>query len=192
MNNIGTQEIKTSRLLLRKVKESDYKDIYQYASKEEVARYVTWSPHKRIKETKALCKMWADEYKKENTYRWAVVYNSMVIGVTDVVELINCSAVLGWCIDRPYWNQGIMTEAAAAVRDYMFGKVGVENIFAAYVTENIGSGRVMQKIGMRAVSHDEYFSVLKTECESELNGRQVSYCRMTKDEWKIFKDSAFI
>ncbi|MDE5670969.1 MAG: GNAT family N-acetyltransferase [Eubacterium sp.] len=184
MNNIGTQEIKTKRLLLRKVKESDYKDIYEYASKEEVAKYVTWPPHKSIEDTKALCKMWADEYKKENTYRWAVVYNNRVIGVTDVVEFINCSAVLGWCIDSLYWNQGIMTEAAAAVRDYMFGKVNVDNIFAAYVTENIGSGRVMQKIGMHAVSHEEYYSVLKTECESELNGRPVSCCRMTKDEWK--------
>lgn len=64
MNHIGTQEIKTERLLLRKVRKSDYKDMYKFTAKEEVARYVSWSPHKSIKETKALCKMWAEEYEK--------------------------------------------------------------------------------------------------------------------------------
>ena len=54
MNHIGTQEIKTERLLLRKVRKSDYKDMYKFTAKEEVARYVSWSPHKSIKKTKAL------------------------------------------------------------------------------------------------------------------------------------------
>ncbi len=43
MNHIGTQEIKTERLLLRKVRKSDYKDMYKFTAKEEVARYVSWS-----------------------------------------------------------------------------------------------------------------------------------------------------
>ena len=37
MNHIGTQEIKTERLLLRKVRKSDYKDMYKFTAKEEVA-----------------------------------------------------------------------------------------------------------------------------------------------------------
>lgn len=183
MNNIGTQEIKTERLLLRKVKKSDYKDMFAYTTKEEVAKYVTWQPHKSMDETKALCRMWAEAYKKDNTYRWAIVYNNTVIGVIDVIGLINDSAFMGWSMDSLFWNKGIMTEAAAAVRDYLFGKVGIDAIFATYVTENIGSGRVMQKIGMKPISCEEYCAACEEEVRYEINGLPVSCNKITKAEW---------
>lgn len=183
MNNTGTKEIRTERLLLRKIKKSDYKDIYKYASNEEVAKYVTWPVHKSIKDSKALCKMWAEGYKKENTYRWAIVYNGVVIGVTDVVKFVHHSAELGWCIDSPYWNKGFVTEAASAVRDYLFQTVGVDNLFAAHITENIGSGRVMQKIGMKEVSCEE-FSVMETKARYEFECMPISFYRMTREEWQ--------
>lgn len=47
MNNIGTKKIKTQRLLLREIRESDYVDMYEYTAKEEVAKYVSWSPHSK-------------------------------------------------------------------------------------------------------------------------------------------------
>ena len=53
LNHIGTKDIKTDRLLLRKIKKSDYKDIFKYTSKEEVAKYVSWNVHKSIDDTKA-------------------------------------------------------------------------------------------------------------------------------------------
>lgn len=182
MNNIGTQEIKTERLLLRKIRKSDYKDMYKFTVKEEVAKYVSWSPHKSIRETKALCRMWAEEYKKDNTYRWAIVYNDAVIGAIDVVKLVESSAFLGWMLDSAYWNQGIMTEAASAVRDYLFGKVGINHIFASYISENIGSGRVMQKIGMTPVSCEEYCAACEKEPKREVNGLPLSFYKLSKAE----------
>ena len=179
MNNIGTQEIKTARLLLRKIKEADCYDMYKFTTKEEVAKYVSWTPHKSIDETKALCKMWKEEYKKDHTYRWAIVYNDTVIGAIDVVKLVGNSAFLGWMLDSTYWNKGIMTEAATAVRDYLFEKVQVENIYAAHITENIGSGRVMQKIGMKPVSCEEYCTACEKEQKHELNGLPLSFYKVS-------------
>ena len=48
---------------------------------------------------------------------------------------------MGWMLDNIHWNKGIMTEAATAVRDYLFEKVLVDAIYAAHATENIGSGQ---------------------------------------------------
>ena len=56
---------------------------------------------------------------------------------------------LGWQIDEPYWNNGIVTEAAKAVVDYLFEEIGCDRISSAYDTRNVGSGKVMQKIGMK-------------------------------------------
>lgn len=66
----GTKEIRTKRFLLRQIRISDYEDIYKYTSKEEVARYVTWTVHKNIDETKELCKIWAEQYKNNDKYHW--------------------------------------------------------------------------------------------------------------------------
>lgn len=184
MNNIGTKELKTQRLLLRAVSESDYKDMYEYTVKEEVAKYVSWSTHKSVEDTKALCKMWAKEYEKGARYNWAIVLNGKVIGNIDVCKIVDENAFLGWQIDSAHWNRGIVTEAAMAVRDFLFGKVGVSGIYASHITENIGSGRVMQKIGMKEITHKEYCAALKQECEKVIDGLSISFYGLTNEEWQ--------
>ena len=95
--------------------------------------------------------MWANEYSNNDRYNWAIVYESTVIGSIDVVKIIDTTAMLGWQIDSTYWNKGIVTEAAIAIRDFLFNEIGIEAIEAKYVDKNIGSGRVMQKIGMTEI-----------------------------------------
>ena len=184
MNNIGTQKIKTERLLLRKIKESDCYDMNKFMIKEEVAKYVSWTVHKNIDETRELCKMWEEAYQKDHTYRWAIVYQETAIGVIDVIRLTNDSAFLGWILDSIYWNKGMMTEAATAVRAYLFEQVQVNAIYAAHITENIGSGRVMQKIGMKPVSCEEYCAACDKEPKHELNGLPVSFYKMDRTDWE--------
>lgn len=182
----GTRELKTQRLLLRKIKESDYIDMYRYTSKKEVARYVTWNVHENIGVTKELCKMWAGEYVNNDRYNWAIVYNNKVIGNIDVVHFIGEVAYMGWQVSNAYWNMGIATEAAIAVRDYLFGEVGAGAMEAAYIKENIGSGRVMQKIGMKEIPAQEYYTSIyyKLEGKTEINGKPLGFYRLTKEEWK--------
>ena len=58
------------------------------------------------------------------------------------------SAELGYWIGKPYWNQGYCTEAAQAVVRYGFEQLHLNRIHASHFSENISSGRVMEKIGM--------------------------------------------
>lgn len=189
MNNIGTIKITTQRLLLRAIKESDYQDMYQYTVKEEVAKYVSWSPHKSIEDTKELCKMWAEECNKTDRYNWAIILNGKVIGNIEAGKIIDENAFLGWQLDNDYWNQGIVTEAATAIRDFLFGEVGMNGIYASYIAENIGSGRVMQKIGMKEITHREYCTALRKECKEEIDGLSVAFYRLTKEEWRMEKEN---
>jgi len=57
-------------------------------------------------------------------------------------------AEIGYWLGVPYWNRGLMTEAAAAVVEYGFSVLGLNRIYASHFTRNPASGRVMQKIGM--------------------------------------------
>ncbi len=189
LNNKGTQEINTKRLLLRKIKKDDYTDMYRYTVKEDVARYVTWSPHKSIDDTKAICEMWANEYENGDKYHWAIVYDNRVIGNIEIIKIVNDCAYLGWQIDSDYWNMGIMTEAGLAVRDYMFLEIGIEKLCGSYIKENIGSGRVMEKIGMTEISAEEYYANLpEKEHELEVNGKSVGFRCITKEMWECLSE----
>lgn len=81
--------------MLRKIREDDYRDMFRYTSNEEVAKYVTWSVQKSIEDTKAICKIWTDEYKNGYKYHWAIVYNNRVIGNIEIVKIIDTTAMIG-------------------------------------------------------------------------------------------------
>lgn len=151
LTHIGTQTIITDRLILRRFNTDDADDTFIWASNPEVVKYLSYYPHRDLKETKSILKEWVKKYEKPTEYNWAIVYNGIVIGNIAVVSCDNeCySCHLGWQIDVPYWNKGIMTEAAGAVVDYLFDRVGYDRIASGHDTRNIGSGRVMEKTGMK-------------------------------------------
>lgn len=184
INHKGTQEIKTKRFLLRKNKVDDYKDVYRYASKDEVAKYVSWNVHKSIDDTKSLCKMWAKDAQSNQTYHWAIVYNNSVIGNIEIVKLVDETAFIGWQVDSTYWNKGVMTECACAVRDYMFCEIGIEEIKASYIIENTGSGRVMEKTGMTPITPEKYYEKLTNkEHLLEVDGMPLGFYGITREQW---------
>lgn len=85
--------------------------------------------------------------------QFAVVFreNNQLIGycgffaqiVDDVEEL-----EIGYRIDPAYWNRGIATEAARAVRDYAFAELRLARIISLIHPDNVASRRVAEKNGM--------------------------------------------
>ena len=57
-------------------------------------------------------------------------------------------AELGFAVSRDRWGQGYATEAARAVLDFGFADLGLRRIYATCRRENVGSSRVLEKIGM--------------------------------------------
>lgn len=58
-------------------------------------------------------------------------------------------AELGYDFRSEYWNRGLATEAAVAVRDYAFGALGLPRLISLIRQGNGASRRVAEKIGMR-------------------------------------------
>ncbi len=57
-------------------------------------------------------------------------------------------AELAYAIGREYWNQGLTTEGARAVAEFGFRTMNLNRIEARCEIPNIGSARVMEKLGM--------------------------------------------
>ena len=58
-------------------------------------------------------------------------------------------AELGYDFRSDYWNRGLATEAAAAVRDHAFGVLEIPRLISLIRQGNAASRRVAEKIGMR-------------------------------------------
>lgn len=154
MNHIGTKELETSRMFLRRISVDDAENMYNnWASDPEVARYVTWPVHKDINVTTELLKVWENEYNNSNCYRWCIVdkVSNKPIGTIDVCRQNDDLEIaeIGYCMAKEYWGKGIMTECANRVLKFLFEEVGYNRIQATYLLANPASGRVMQKIGMQ-------------------------------------------
>ncbi len=162
---IDNSTIETERLILRKFRLSDASDMFcGYCSDEEVTKFLSWNPHKSIDETKYLLESWAKDYSNPNTIKYAITLkeNGKLIGAIDVVRYIDSIPEVGYALSREYWNNGYMTEACTALRDYLI-KIGFKKIYLRAYTTNERSNRVIVKCGFKYTGQiDMYESKLKT------------------------------
>lgn len=182
MKNIGTIQLETDRLILRRLTVNDATKAYEnWCSSFEVSKYVTWYVHKNVEETKKLFSIWEKDYEDDDTYRWIVELkeNHEVIGIIDVVsKSIKYSACeIGYCYGDKFWGMGYASEALNAVIKFLFEVCDAEVVFAEHASDNPNSGKVMKKCGMifegvlrnRFLSKDNVrndlisYSILKSE-----------------------------
>jgi len=154
MKHIGTKQLETERLILRRISVNDAEAMYNnWASDDIVTKYVTWPKHESVEATRGLLEIWEKEYENDSCYRWAIVLKdeNKVIGTIDVVRVNEAdeTAEIGYCISHEYWSKGIVTEAAKKVVEYLLNEVGFYRVEAQHHLDNPASGKVMQKIGMK-------------------------------------------
>jgi len=153
IKQIGTQKIETDRIILRRFKVSDAKDVFEhYASDEEVTKFLTWKTHENLDVTKAILSEWVKKYANDDFYSWAI-YN---LDSGEVIGAISLKTTperfrgeIGFVLGKAYWNKGIMTEALKEILKYGFERIGLSRIQAAHHIMNKASGKVMLKAGMK-------------------------------------------
>lgn len=155
MKHCGTKRLETDRLILRRFVGEDADAMYKnWASDDEVTKYLTWPTHSSPEVSLAIADKWANSYDDETFYQWAIVLKENgdePIGSISVVEMKeSVSKVhIGYCIGRKWWRKGITSEALKAVMDFLFDEVGANRIEARHDSNNPNSGKVMKKCGMK-------------------------------------------
>ena len=77
------------------------------------------------------------------------------------------------------WGSGVATEVSAALIDHGFTVLDVERVRAETMAVNVGSRRVMEKVGMRLVR--EFHADWPVRIDGDEHG-EVEYA-ITRDEW---------
>jgi len=60
---------------------------------------------------------------------------------------------IGYELNPEYWAHGYATEAARAMLDYGFDRLGLHRIWAQCNADNTASAHVLEKLGMRREAH---------------------------------------
>lgn len=144
--------LETERLQLRRLTLQDAHDVFSYASDPEVTKYLMWPPHESIDDSLTFIASAIDLYKKRQPGPWGIVLKEtrMIIGTCDYIHWWpgHKRAEIGYALSQQYWGRGLMTEAVREMIAYGFREKGLNRIQAMCEIPNIGSARVMEKVGM--------------------------------------------
>ena len=142
--------IETERLTIRSFRMSDIPEYAALVADPEVAKFLgDGSPHSYEQATAYIVDCTRSE-AEEGFARYAVILKETreLIGFCGFKKASDCID-LGWRYARRVWGNGYATEAAVAVLDYGIDTLKLSGIVAESAVENIGSVRVIERIGMR-------------------------------------------
>jgi ribosomal-protein-alanine N-acetyltransferase len=148
------EEIRTSRLKLRRWKDSD---LGAFAAMNADPAVMEHFPSVLTRaESDALAKRIREHLGVHGFGLWAVELASRAsfvgfVGLahTRFSEHFTPCIDLGWRLAREHWGKGYATEAAHAVMRFGFECLGLDEIVAFTVPDNVRSRRVMDVLGMR-------------------------------------------
>ncbi|MTI96150.1 MAG: GNAT family N-acetyltransferase [Firmicutes bacterium] len=173
-------ELHTERLLLRKLKSTDADAVFQYASDPQVARYTTWEFHRSIEASREFVNFVLQCYEQGKVAPWALVERTggRVIGTCGFVgwKPNQFRAEVGFALARSHWNKGFTTEAGRAVMEFAFDQ-GVNRLEGRCYLDNVGSARVLEKLGMR------FEGILRQHIYAKGQFYDVRMYSMLKEEW---------
>lgn len=155
----GIKILETERLILRELEESDAQDMYtNWASDDEVSKYVRWSTHKNVEETKEYIKCERERCRTEGCYNWGIVIKEKneLIGAIGAFPSENGRYEIGYNLSRKHWRNGYATEALKKVMKYLINNEEIYNFKCAHAILNPASGSVMKKVGFTYSHEDTY------------------------------------
>lgn len=179
-HNIPTLE--TERIILRRLRMADAEDLFAYASDPEVARHVVWDTHRSIEDSKSFLGSVIEQYNNGMVSSWGIEERASgtLIGTCGFVywNIDHARAEIGYALGRPYWGRGYMTEAAGRITAFGFESMKLNRVEARCEVPNVGSARVMQKIGM------SYEGILRQQMFVKGKYQDLMMYSILRSEWK--------
>ena len=147
------ETLTTDRLILRAWKETDSKDLYEYAKTDLVGPNAGWPPHKSEEESKAIIKMFIEG---NEVYAIVLKEENKVIGGIGIHSRKPDESLahldqreIGYVLNPKYWGREIVPEAVKALIEYGFNKMNLDLIWCCHYDFNHKSKRVVEKCGFQ-------------------------------------------
>ena len=155
MSGFHVTTLTTARLRLRGFVRGDLTTLAAIYADPKVMRYIR-DGARTMEQAAANIDAYGAEWALHGYGVWAVTDegSGSLLGMCGFVE----RAEIGYIFGRASWGQGIATEAADACLWYGFERLGYDEIGAGALRDNVGSRRVLEKLGMRPRANDYFDS----------------------------------
>jgi ribosomal-protein-alanine N-acetyltransferase len=143
--------LETERLTLRAPVPDDAADVFRIMSDPRVIRYFGSAPMQSSAEADQRVAAFTAAFQEQEGIRWAITLreNGQFVGTCGFWRLIKAHfrAEIGYELAPEQWGQGIMPEALHAALSFGFTTMGLHSVEAHIHPANIGSQRVLEKLG---------------------------------------------
>jgi ribosomal-protein-alanine N-acetyltransferase len=160
--------LKSERIHIRSILNSDLELIHKLHSLPETDRFNTLGIPENIEQTEAILNLWLSENKKEKiqkfTFAVELIEGKKFIGLIAInlgKEKFQTAEV--WYKFHPaFWNKGYATESLKRIIGFGFKELKLHRIEAGCAIENIASISVLEKVGMTREGQKRKILPLKT------------------------------
>lgn len=184
----------SQRLIIRDYLETDIDAFHQLFTNDDVMNLMPEVKTHSLDESKKFLyeSIAESKFDNRNKFFFAIVLKETgaYIGEIGFSVKIDCDegrvVNLGYFIFPQYWGKGYVTEAVNLLMDYAFLYLDVIKVESGCLHANIGSLKVMEKVGMTR----ESYLVKHMYYNGKLHDR-VDY-RMLKEEWLAIRSKELV
>ena len=149
-SNIPT--LYTERLSLRAMHPIDAEDMFDYAKRPEVTKYLLWREHESISFTRDYLIYVGRRYALGDFYDWAIIdrESRKMIGTCGFtkIDTANNSAEIGYVLNPDFHRRGFGSEAVKRILKFGFEELKLNRIEARFMQGNEASLALMRSVGM--------------------------------------------
>ena len=144
----------TERLIVREWQNKDYKDLFEFASDEQVTRYLHFKTYENEQTAKERIANIIESYKASpliNNFAVMIKDTHKVIGdinISSYKAQAGGSVHIGYTLNRNYQGNGYATEAVVGALKFIKKNNIAKRIEATHDVENSKSGNVLKRVGM--------------------------------------------
>ncbi len=157
INFLPFKELKTERLLLRRVNENDADQVFELRSDPETMKFIPRPLVTSKDEALAHIRMIEDKIQSAEGINWAITLKDSpeLIGIIGHYRIKpeHYRAEIGYMLHPKHHGKGIITEAIKPVLAYGFEDMQLHSIEAIIDPGNTGSAMVLEKNGFVKEAH---------------------------------------
>ncbi|MES0870135.1 GNAT family N-acetyltransferase [Pseudovibrio sp. SCP19] len=138
--------LRSDRLVLREMRETDLELLTEYLGDYDVAKMLCSPPHPFSLEDGQQYLMRALSGDLNDEIHWAIEHEGQFCGYFKA-NYLNSYPGIGYWLGKPHWGKGFMSETIRLVLTYLFQHRGLKTLQTGAFCCNPASLRVLQKAG---------------------------------------------
>lgn len=151
----------TDRLYLRPISVADLDEVWPHVTDFEIAKYMSWEPHKNKKETITFLERLENGFKTGKGITWAIFHQEEFCGIYSIISILrNHRALIYDRGELAYWlarksqGQGFMTEAGKAVIQFAFKELNLHRLVVSHFSINDSSENLIKRLGFSFIGEE--------------------------------------